>query len=166
MSLPGRRRRCAGGRRRRRRSVPRWRRSRLSTSSCWPGGSWPEWLSSPRSWPWWRTWRPRRWGPAMRGGEKLKATHLERVALIYVRQSSLAQVRENTESTARQYALADEAVRLGWARQSVEVIDADLGLSARSADGRSGYKDLVGRVCMGEVGAVFGLEVSRLARSS
>lgn len=102
----------------------------------------------------------------MRGGEKITAAHLERIALIYIRQSSLAQVRENTESTARQYALAEEAVRLGWARSSVEVIDADLGLSGRSADGRSGYKELVGRVCVGEVGAIFGLEVSRLARSS
>ncbi|HEX8771537.1 MAG TPA: recombinase family protein [Acidimicrobiales bacterium] len=102
----------------------------------------------------------------MRGGDKITPGHRERIALIYVRQSSLAQVRENTESTARQYALADEAVRLGWARQAVEVIDADLGLSGRSADGRSGYKDLVARVCLGEVGAIFGLEVSRLARSS
>jgi DNA invertase Pin-like site-specific DNA recombinase len=75
-------------------------------------------------------------------------------------------VRDNTESTARQYALADESVRLGWARQRVEVIDADLGLSGRSADGRSGFKELVSRVCLGEVGAIFGLEVSRLARSS
>ncbi len=102
----------------------------------------------------------------MRGSEKITAGHLDRIALIYVRQSSLAQVRDNTESTARQYALADEAVRLGWARSAVEVIDADLGLSGRSADARSGFKDLVGRVCLGEVGAVFGLEVSRLARSS
>lgn len=102
----------------------------------------------------------------MRGTEKIAARHLERIAVIYVRQSSLAQVRDNTESTARQYALADEAVRLGWARSAVEVIDADLGLSGRSAEGRSGFKDLVGRVCVGEVGAVFGLEVSRLARSS
>ena len=93
-------------------------------------------------------------------------SHLARVAIIYIRQSSMAQVRDNTESTARQYALADEAVRLGWPRPQVEVIDADLGLSGRSADHRSGFKDLVGRVCMGEVGAIFGLEVSRLARSS
>jgi len=102
----------------------------------------------------------------VRGGEKITLAHLGRAALIYVRQSSLAQVRENTESTARQYALAGEAVSLGWARQAVEVIDADLGLSGRSADGRSGYKELVARVCLGEVGAIFGLEVSRLARSS
>lgn len=102
----------------------------------------------------------------MRGTHKIGASHLERLALIYLRQSSMAQVRENTESTARQYALADEAVRLGWARSQVEVIDADLGLSGRSAANRSGFKDLVGRVCLGEVGAVFGLELSRLARSS
>lgn len=100
----------------------------------------------------------------MRGAEKITAGHLERTALIYIRQSSMAQVRENTESTARQYALADEAARLGWSQ--VEVIDADLGLSGRSAEGRFGFKDLVGRVCLGEVGAVFGLEISRLARSS
>jgi len=102
----------------------------------------------------------------MRGAEKISVRHLERVALVYIRQSSLAQVRDNTESTARQYALADEAVRLGWSRSRVEVIDADLGLSGRSAEHRSGFKDVVGRVCLGEVGAIFGLEVSRLARSS
>jgi DNA invertase Pin-like site-specific DNA recombinase len=102
----------------------------------------------------------------VRGAEKITAAQLRRTALVYVRQSSLAQVREHTESTARQYGLVEEAVRLGWARSAVEVIDADLGLSGRSAEHRSGYKDLVGRVCLGEVGAIFGLEVSRLARSS
>ena len=102
----------------------------------------------------------------MRGSEKITTSHLERTVLIYVRQSSMAQVRENTESTARQYALADEAVLLGWPRSQVEVIDADLGLSGRSTEGRSGFKELVGRVCIGEVGAIFGLEISRLARSS
>ena len=102
----------------------------------------------------------------MMGAEKISTEHRQRMAVIYVRQSSMAQVRDNTESTARQYALADEAVRLGWAGSQVEVIDADLGLSGRSAEGRSGFKDLVGRVCLGEVGAIFGLEISRLARSS
>ena len=102
----------------------------------------------------------------MKGIEKITNGHRERIALVYVRQSSLAQVRDNTESTARQYGLADEAARLGWTRQQVEIIDADLGLSGRSADHRSGFKDLVSRVCLGEVGAIFGLEVSRLARSS
>ncbi len=75
-------------------------------------------------------------------------------------------MREHTESTARQYALADEAVRLGWTRQRVEVIDSDLGISGRTADGRPGFKELVGRVCLGEIGAIFGLEISRLARST
>jgi DNA invertase Pin-like site-specific DNA recombinase len=102
----------------------------------------------------------------MRGAEKITTSHLGRTALIYIRQSSLAQVRENTESTARQYGLVDEAVSLGFARSSVQVIDADLGMSGRSADKRTGFKDLVGRVCLGEVGAIFGLEISRLARSS
>jgi DNA invertase Pin-like site-specific DNA recombinase len=102
----------------------------------------------------------------MRGVEKVTSPYLERTALVYLRQSSMAQVRENTESTARQYALAEEAVRLGWPRAKVEVIDADLGLSGRSAEQRDGFKDLVGRVCLGEVGAIFGLEISRFARSS
>jgi len=97
---------------------------------------------------------------------KITPGHLDRAAIVYVRQSTLAQVRNNTESTARQYALADQAVRLGWPHARVEVVDADLGLSGRSAEHRQGFRDLVGRVCVGEVGAIFGLEISRLARSS
>ncbi len=97
---------------------------------------------------------------------KITSSHLDRVAIIYVRQSTLAQVRDNTESTARQYGLADQAVRLGWPRARVEVVDADLGLSGRSAEHRQGFRELVGRVCEGGVGAIFGLEISRLARSS
>jgi DNA invertase Pin-like site-specific DNA recombinase len=96
----------------------------------------------------------------------VSTSHLRRRALIYVRQSTLAQVRNNTESTARQYGLAEEATRLGWAATDIDVIDADLGLSGRSTEGRTGFKEIVGRVCVGEVGAIFGLEVSRLARSS
>src|SRR6266516_4113179 len=76
------------------------------------------------------------------------------------------QVREHTESTLRQYDLAAQAARLGWAAGDIEVIDADLGLSGRTASHRDGFKQLVARVCLGEVGAVFGLEVSRLARSN
>jgi DNA invertase Pin-like site-specific DNA recombinase len=98
--------------------------------------------------------------------EKISSAHLERVAVVYVRQSTIAQVRQHTESTQRQYALVEEAARLGWAAARIEVIDDDLGLSGRSADGRSGFRELVGRVCVGEVGAILGLEVSRLARSS
>jgi DNA invertase Pin-like site-specific DNA recombinase len=97
---------------------------------------------------------------------KVTSAHRQRLALIYVRQSTLAQVRENIQSTERQYALAGEAERLGWERSRVVVIDSDLGVSGRGASGRAGFKELVGRVCVGEVGAIFGLEVSRLARSS
>jgi DNA invertase Pin-like site-specific DNA recombinase len=97
---------------------------------------------------------------------KLRREHLDRLAAVYVRQSSATQVRENTESTARQYALADDAQRLGWEASTVLVLDGDLGLSGRTAAGRSAFKELVSRVCTGEVGAVFGLEVSRFARSS
>jgi DNA invertase Pin-like site-specific DNA recombinase len=102
----------------------------------------------------------------MSAPNKITSGHLSRKAMVYVRQSTMAQVREHTESTARQYALVEEAARLGWAAAHVEVIDRDLGLSGRSADHRSGFRELVSRVCLGEVGAIFGLEVSRLARSS
>jgi DNA invertase Pin-like site-specific DNA recombinase len=100
------------------------------------------------------------------GGQKITRDHTERLAVIYVRQSTLAQVRDHGESTLRQYALSEEAERLGWSAERVVVIDADLGVSGRGGSARSGFKELVGRVCCGEVGAVFGLEVSRLARSS
>lgn len=97
---------------------------------------------------------------------KVTSAHRQRLALIYVRQSTLAQVRENTQSTERQYALAEEAERLGWEGARVVVIDRDLGVSGGNASERQGFNELVGRVCAGEVGAIFGLEVSRLARSS
>jgi len=102
----------------------------------------------------------------MRGEPKVTSSHRERTAICYIRQSSLVQVREHTESTARQYGLAALAAQLGWPAARIEVIDCDLGLSGRSATYREGFKELVARVCMGEVGAVFGLEVSRLARSN
>jgi DNA invertase Pin-like site-specific DNA recombinase len=102
----------------------------------------------------------------IRGEQKVTSAHLERAAIVYVRQSTLMQVREHTESTLRQYDLAGQAARLGWAGTAIEVIDADLGLSGRTASHRDGFKHLVARVCLGEVGAVFGLEVSRLARSN
>jgi excisionase family DNA binding protein len=102
----------------------------------------------------------------IRGEQKVTRSHLERAAVVYVRQSTLVQVREHTESTLRQYDLAGQAARMGWAGTAIEVIDADLGLSGRTASHRDGFKHLVARVCLGEVGAVFGLEVSRLARSN
>src|SRR5260221_13029022 len=76
------------------------------------------------------------------------------------------QVREHTESTLRQYALADTAIALGWAPRDVEVIDRDLGLSGTSAAHRQGFRELMSRVCLGEIGAVLGLEISRLGRSN
>jgi DNA invertase Pin-like site-specific DNA recombinase len=97
---------------------------------------------------------------------KITRDHLGRLAVVYVRQSTLAQVRDHGESTQRQYALSGDAERLGWPAGRVVVIDADLGVSGRGGSGRTGFKELVGRVCCGEVGAVFGLEVSRLARST
>jgi excisionase family DNA binding protein len=100
------------------------------------------------------------------GEHKITSGHRDRAALIYLRQSSMAQVREHTESTMRQYGLADEAVRLGWARADVEVIDTDLGVSGRWGVAREGFDHLVVRVCRGEVGAIFGIEISRLARSN
>jgi DNA invertase Pin-like site-specific DNA recombinase len=100
------------------------------------------------------------------GTHKIRAEHRTRAALVYLRQSTLMQVRENTESTLRQYALAGQAVTLGWAQADVEVIDTDLGMSGTTTRNRAGYARLVSRVCLGEVGAIFGLEISRLARSN
>src|SRR5438105_1630169 len=102
----------------------------------------------------------------MSASNKIRATHLERIAIIYVRQSSPAQVRDNRESQARQYALVEEAAQLGWPASKIDVIDADQGISGRYAERRGGFREVVSRVCLGEVGAIFGLEVSRLARSN
>jgi excisionase family DNA binding protein len=100
------------------------------------------------------------------GEQKITSAHRSRTALVYIRQSTLVQVRDNTESTARQYDLAKRAVELGWAPSDVVVVDEDLGRSGGFGKARSGFRELVSRVCLGGVGAVFGLEVSRLARSS
>jgi len=98
--------------------------------------------------------------------QKVRATHLSRDAYLYVRQSSLHQVFENTESTQRQYALRQQAIALGWPLDRIFVIDTDLGLSGASAADRAGFQKLVTEVGMGRVGIVLGLEVSRLARNS
>jgi DNA invertase Pin-like site-specific DNA recombinase len=100
------------------------------------------------------------------GATKVTARHLKRDAYLYVRQSTLRQVVENTESTQRQYALRERAVALGWAAEQVVVIDSDLGQSGASAADRAGFQRLVAEVGLGHVGLVLGLEVSRLARSS
>ena len=98
---------------------------------------------------------------------KIGPQHLERQAIVYLRQSTPRQVRENFRSTELQYGLAEEAVKLGWQPEQILTIDGDLGISStRDSEARDSYKELVGRVCLGEVGAIFGLEVSRLARSN
>jgi DNA invertase Pin-like site-specific DNA recombinase len=98
--------------------------------------------------------------------QKITSAHLSRSAYLYVRQSTLRQVLENTESTKRQYALRDRAVALGWPIERVVVIDSDLGQSGASAADREGFQRLVTEVSLGRVGIVLGLEVSRLARNS
>jgi excisionase family DNA binding protein len=98
---------------------------------------------------------------------KIGRQHLERRAIVYLRQSTARQVRENFRSTELQYGLAEEAVKLGWQPEQILTVDGDLGISStRDSEARDSYKELVGRVCLGEVGAIFGLEVSRLARSN
>ena len=97
---------------------------------------------------------------------KVTADHLRRDAYLYVRQSTVRQVLENTESTQRQYALRQRAVALGWPPDRVVVIDSDLGQSGASATDREGFQQLVAEVGLGHAGIVLGLEVSRLARSS
>jgi DNA invertase Pin-like site-specific DNA recombinase len=97
---------------------------------------------------------------------KIQPAHLEKLAVVYVRQSSPQQVLEHRESTARQYAFADQAVAFGWPRGRVLTIDEDLGKSGRTAEGRSGFQRLISEVTSDHVGMVLGLEMSRLARSS
>lgn len=98
--------------------------------------------------------------------QKVTASHLKRNAYLYVRQSTIRQVFENTESTKRQYALRQNAVALGWPAENVIVIDSDLGLSGSSAADREGFQKLVAEVGVGKAGIVLGLEVSRLARNN
>jgi DNA invertase Pin-like site-specific DNA recombinase len=98
--------------------------------------------------------------------QKVNAGHLKRNAYLYVRQSTLRQVFENTESTKRQYGLRQHAVALGWPVERIIVIDSDLGQSGASAVDREGFQKLVAEVGLGKAGIVLGLEVSRLARNS
>jgi DNA invertase Pin-like site-specific DNA recombinase len=97
---------------------------------------------------------------------KLQPTHLQRTAIVYVRQSSPAQVEHNRESTQRQYALVERALTLGWQRDQISVIDEDLGMSGASSAQRLGFARLTTEVALKHVGIVLGLEVSRLARNN
>lgn len=101
----------------------------------------------------------------MNPGPKLRPAHLERQAVVYIRQSSLRQVAENLESQDLQYALQARAVQLGWPAGRVRVIDDDLGKSAVSAQTRQGFQDLAAAMGLGQVGIVLVTDVSRLARN-
>ena len=102
----------------------------------------------------------------LRSTSKIRDRHLDRLAMVYVRQSSPQQVLENRESRERQYALAEFARRLGWPGERVVIIDEDQGQSGKSADNRSGFQRLMTEVSLDHVGIVLGLELSRLSRSS
>jgi DNA invertase Pin-like site-specific DNA recombinase len=97
--------------------------------------------------------------------DKIRSRHRDRLALVYVRQSTLQQVERHQESTRLQYGLVERALELGWPRERVEIIDDDLGRSGTSAEGRPGFQRLVAEVGLGRVGLVLGVEMSRLARS-
>jgi|SRR6516162_2858424 DNA invertase Pin-like site-specific DNA recombinase len=97
---------------------------------------------------------------------KVKPSHTQRSAIVYIRQSSPAQVEYNRESTARQYALVDKACQLGWAKEQVIIIDEDLGISGSGLAKRSGFARMTAEVALAHVGIVLGLEVSRVARNN
>jgi len=97
---------------------------------------------------------------------KIQTMHRERPAYVYLRQSTMGQVRHNRESTERQYALKDKALAFGWRADQIKVLDGDLGLSGSQSHQREDFKTLVADVSMGKVGAVFALEASRLSRSN
>ncbi|MGC8495582.1 MAG: recombinase family protein [Syntrophobacteraceae bacterium] len=96
--------------------------------------------------------------------EKIRTTHLSRIAYVYVRQSTQHQVEHNLESRSRQYQLVDKAKAMGFS--DVEVIDEDLGSSGAVGSERSGFKKLVAEVSLNRVGMLLGIEVSRFARNN
>jgi DNA invertase Pin-like site-specific DNA recombinase len=102
----------------------------------------------------------------LRSASKIRDRHLDRLAMVYVRQSSPQQVIENRESRERQYALAEFAQRLGWPAERVVIVDEDQGQSGKSANNRSGFQRLMTEVSLNHVGIVLGLELSRLSRSN
>jgi len=96
---------------------------------------------------------------------KIRGNHLQRQAVIYVRQSTMQQVERHQESTRLQYGLVDRALQLGWPKQRILVIDQDLDCSGATAEVRAGFQRLVAEVGLDHVGIVLGIEMSRLARS-
>lgn len=103
--------------------------------------------------------------PLALAGDKIQGHHRDRLAVVYVRQSTLQQTLRHQESTRLQYGLVERALQFGWPRSQVVVIDEDLGKSGTTAGGRSGFQRLVAEVSLNHVGMVLGVEMSRLARS-
>ena len=102
----------------------------------------------------------------MSTNEKIKPTHLQRYAYVYVRQSTTAQVENNRESTDRQYKLADRAAHLGWVQSQVRIIDEDLARSGSGTSDRAGFATMTTEVALGQVGVILSIEVSRVARNN
>ena len=98
--------------------------------------------------------------------QKITPVHLQRKAVVYIRQSTTKQVRTNTESQRNQRALVERAEMLGWSKERIVVLDADLGQSGTSTAGRDDFTTLTADVALGHVGIIFGWEVSRLARNN
>src|SRR5689334_11917877 len=96
---------------------------------------------------------------------KIHRQHLDRIAIVYIRQSTIQQLERHHESTKLQYALASYAERLGLSKDRILIIDADLGISGSSSEGRPGFQRLVSEVGLNHVGIVLGMEISRLARN-
>lgn len=102
----------------------------------------------------------------MSSNSKIKSTHLDRNAYVYVRQSTATQVQHNRESTLRQYKLVDRAVDLGWQKEKVKIIDEDLARSGSSSVERDGFTKMTADVALGQVGLILSIEVSRVARNN
>lgn len=102
----------------------------------------------------------------MSGNERIKPTHLHRYAYVYVRQSTAAQVQYNRESTNRQYKLAERAIRFGWPKSQVKIIDEDLARSGSGTEERGGFAMMTTQVALGHVGLILSIEVSRMARNN
>src|SRR5260370_6271331 len=108
---------------------------------------------------------PQFWRRSTVKSELVKPTHLTRKAVVYIRQSTPQQVISNQESLRLQHALRQRAHELRWREGDIDVIDADLGMSGAAATHRQGFKELVARVTLGEVGLILSIEVTRLARN-
>lgn len=102
----------------------------------------------------------------MSDGHKITAEHLRRRALVYVRQSTGAQVEQHRESTDLRYRLVERAAELGWNAEQIDVVDEDLGISGTGLAERAGFTHVTAEVALGRAGIVLGLEVSRLARNN